>query len=89
MRLGKIQVYPIKSLDGTFRERVQVTPGGILENDRVYAIFDQDNRIVNGKRTARVHELRCAFDPEIKEVRLRQNGESPSPPFQLDAPRRI
>jgi uncharacterized protein YcbX len=86
MRLGRIQIFPIKSLDGVFVGETRVTPGGILENDRIYAIFDKDGKVVNGKRTARVHELRCAFDPEIKEVSLWQNGESSSSYFQLDAP---
>ena len=67
----------------------RVTAGGILENDRCYAIFDLDGRVVNGKRTDRVHHLRCAFDPEVREVRLWQNGESPSEPFPLDAPERV
>ena len=89
MRLGKIRIFPIKSLDGLLVEQARVTPGGILENDRVYAIFDKDNRVVNGKRTVRVHELRCAFDAEIKEVRLWQNGESSPSQFQLDAPSRM
>jgi uncharacterized protein YcbX len=89
MQLGNIQVFPIKSLDGVFVEQAQITAGGILENDRSYAIFDQDGKVVNGKRTARVHALRCAFDAGIKELRLWQNGESASTQFQLDAPRPI
>ena len=89
MRLGKIQIFPIKSLDGVFVEQAQINPGGILENDRVYAIFDEVGKVVNGKRTARVHQLRCAFDPEIKEVSFWQNGERPSSAFQLDAPSRL
>ena len=67
----------------------RVTAGGILENARCYAIFDLDGRVVNGKRTDRVHHLRCAFDPEVREVRLWLNGESPSEPFPLDAPERV
>jgi uncharacterized protein YcbX len=86
MRLGKIQIYPIKSLDGVSLAEVPLTAGGILENDRVYAIFDRDGKVVNGKRTARIHELRCAFDPAIKEVRLWENGGASSPVFQLDSP---
>jgi uncharacterized protein len=86
MRLGKIQIFPIKSLDGLLVEQTQVTSGGILTNDRVYAIFDKDGKVVNGKRTARVHELRSKFDSEIKEVRLWQSGESSPTQFQLDAP---
>ena len=86
MHLGRILIFPIKSLDGVSCSEVSVTPGGILENDRVYAIFDQDGRVVNGKRTARVHQLRCEFDPGIKEVRLWQTGESASATFALDTP---
>jgi uncharacterized protein YcbX len=89
VHLGRIQIFPIKSLDGLFVEQVQITPGGILENDRSYAIFDKDGRVVNGKRTASVHQLRCAFDAGIKEVRLWQQGGLPAAQFQLDAPNRI
>jgi uncharacterized protein YcbX len=86
MHLGKIQIFPIKSLDGVNVEQAVITEGGILENDRVYAIFDADGRVVNGKRTARIHELRCLFDANIKEVRLRANGGAYSDPFELAAP---
>lgn len=88
MYLNRIEIFPIKSLDGVAVEAVRISPGGILEDDRVYAIVDQDRKIVNGKRTARVHELRCAFDSAIKEVRLSQNGGSPAQ-FRLDEPRRM
>jgi uncharacterized protein YcbX len=86
MHLGKIQIFPIKSLDGVLVEQANITEGGILENDRVYAIFDSEGRVVNGKRTARIHELRCTFDEKIKEVRLRENNGASSDGFQLDAP---
>ena len=86
MQIRSIQIFPVKSLDGAWVEQTRITPGGILANDRIYAIFDQDGKVVNGKRTPRVHELRCAFDPEIKEVSLWQNGGTASPPFPLDAP---
>jgi uncharacterized protein YcbX len=89
MQIRRIQIFPVKSLDGALVEQTRITPGGILENDRIYAIFDQDGKVVNGKRTPRVHELRCAFDPEIKEVCLWQNGGTASPPFPLDAPAQI
>jgi len=86
MQLGRITIFPIKSLDGVSLEAARVTRGGILENDRIYAIFDTAGKVVNGKRTARVHELRCAFDPEIREVRLWANGESSQSQFPLDNP---
>lgn len=70
-------------------KQTQVTSGGILLNDRIYAIFDKDGKVVNGKRTTRVHELRCAFDEEIKEIHLWHHGESSPEQFQLDAPEKI
>jgi uncharacterized protein YcbX len=60
-----------------------------LENDRIYAIFDQDGKVVNGKRTALVHQLRSDFDATIAEVRFWKNGESTPAQFQLDDPNRI
>jgi uncharacterized protein YcbX len=85
MHLARIEIFPIKSLDGLLLEEARVTPGGILEHDRVYAIMDRDGKVVNGKRTARVHQLRCAFDPLIKEVQFGESGSSPAQ-FRLDDP---
>lgn len=85
MHLGRILVFPIKSLDGVSVSEVKLTAGGILANDRVYAIFDLEGRVVNGKRTPRVHQLRCGFDSGFHEVRFRQDGELPAQ-FPLDAP---
>jgi uncharacterized protein len=83
MQLGRIIIFPIKSLDGLLVESARFTAGGILEHDRVFAIYDTAGKVVNGKRTARVHELRCAFDPPIREVRLWANGQT-AQQFQLD-----
>src|SRR5579863_7570789 len=77
MHLCRIEIYPIKSLDSLTVRSARMTEGGILENDRVFAILDRDGKYVNGKRTARVHDLRCTFDPDIKEVRFWQTGEVP------------
>lgn len=85
MQLGRIEIFPIKSLDGVLVEKVSVTPGGILENDRIYAMLDAEGRYVNGKRVPRVHQLRSAFDASIKEVRLWHEGDKTTPAqFTLD-----
>ena len=89
VRLEKIQIYPIKSLDGVCLEEVRLTAGGILENDRVWAIFDEAGKVVNGKRTARIHELRCEFDSSIRELRLGQTGQAARTQFSLDQPARL
>src|SRR3974377_1797860 len=83
MHVCRIDIFPIKSLDGVSIGEARITAGGILENDRIYAIVDREGKVVNGKRTARVHQLRCAFDPAIKEVQLRENAGSPTG-FALD-----
>jgi hypothetical protein len=88
MYLNRIEIFPIKSLDGVTVEEARITPGGILENDRVYAIVDRDGKVVNGKRTARVHELRCTFSADIKEVCLSPNAGAPTQ-FHLDDPARM
>src|SRR5262249_48022261 len=83
MRLGRILIFPIKSLDGIQLDEVAITKGGILENDRIYAIFDEQDRVVNGKRTPRVHTLRCEFDPGLQEVRFWTDNQPVQ--FCLDA----
>jgi uncharacterized protein YcbX len=89
MHLGRIAIFPIKSLDGMLVEEAAITPGGILENDRVYAILDKDGAYVNGKRTPRIHQLRSAFDASVREVRLWPAGESTQTQFRLDETDRI
>lgn len=83
MQLDRILIFPIKSLDAISVESARFTAGGILEKDRVYAIYDTEGKVVNGKRTPRIHELRSAFDPQIREVQLWTNGQSPQQ-FLLD-----
>ncbi len=86
MQLGRIIIFPIKSLEGVAVKSATFTAGGILENDRIYAIYDTEGKVVNGKRTARVHEMLCVFDDNIREVQLSRNGESSKNQFQLDCP---
>lgn len=85
MQLSRIFIFPIKSLDGISVSSARFTAGGILENDRVFAIYDAEGKVVNGKRTARIHELRSEFDSPTREVRLWQKAETPVQ-FQLDHP---
>jgi len=86
VHLGRIVVYPIKSLDGVVREEALITPGGFLEHDRVYAMVDAQGKYVNGKRDARVHRLRCRFDPSIQEIVLSEQGSDREGRFVLGEP---
>lgn len=84
MTLGAIHVFPIKSLDGVERPSVRITAGGALEGDRRFALFDKDGKIVNGKRTPRVHQLRAAFSDDLQEVSFRETGQTAGRTFVLE-----
>jgi uncharacterized protein YcbX len=84
VHLSRIILYPIKSLDGVGRREARITPGGILEHDRAYAIVDEAGKPVNGKRNARIHLLRSAFDEEMRTVALWEQGHSARSEFGLD-----
>jgi uncharacterized protein YcbX len=84
MRVSRIIVYPIKSLDGVSVNETRMTEGGILENDRAYAIVDGEGNYVNGKRNSRVHSLRACFSADFREVCLGENGALADACFSLD-----
>lgn len=60
--LTQIEIYPIKSLDGLVIDRAQISTGGALEFDRRWAIVDESGKIVNGKRTAKIHQVRASYE---------------------------
>lgn len=70
MFLSRIVIYPIKSFDGVGVRSARITSAGILEHDRVYAIMDAEGRVVNGKRTDCVHQIRCEYSEDFAQVRV-------------------
>lgn len=91
MQLQRILLYPIKALDAVAVSEAKFTPRGALEHDRAYAIFDKAGLVMNGKRTARVHEVRSAFSADFREVSLWAESESElqAVRFVLAEPERI
>jgi uncharacterized protein YcbX len=83
LHLGRIFVFPIKSLDGISVDAARITDGGILEHDRIYAIVDEAGVYVNGKRTARTQLLRCEYDSTLREIQLWEEGQSTRMVFSL------
>ena len=83
MFLGRIVVYPIKSLDGVTVNEARMTPGGILEFDRIHAIVDEKGAYVNGKRTPRVQLLRTDYSPDFQEIAIGTTGETTRQHFSL------
>ncbi|SFG91402.1 hypothetical protein SAMN04488063_3272 [Halopelagius inordinatus] len=84
--LEQIAVYPVKGLGRVLVDEARVLEGGTLEYDREFALFDEDGDVVNGKRTARVHDVETAFDAETGVLTVRpDDGEARE--FDLDAER--
>ena len=67
-RLERLSAYPIKGLDGIDLAAATVLQGGTIAHDREFALFDADGEVINGKRTARVHDLETGFDPATNEL---------------------
>ena len=83
MTLGRILIYPIKSLDGVERTSARITAGGALEGDRRFALFDEAGKVVNGKRTPRILQLRANFSDDQAEVTFREEGQQTGRTFAL------
>lgn len=60
--LARICLYPIKSLPPTFPAQAGLLAGGALQHDREWAFFTADGKVLNGKRTPKIHGLRSVFD---------------------------
>jgi uncharacterized protein YcbX len=82
--LSRISIFPIKSLDGVDVSAARILPSGAFEHDREYAIFDQRGKLVNGKRTAQVHQLRTSFDLNVPAVSLQAPRSGCQKTFHLD-----
>lgn len=81
--LARLIVYPIKSLDGVASTKAMVLKSGALQHDRAFAIFDEKDRFVNGKRHQAVHLLRTRFDADVKMVSIQVQGREQTQEFHL------
>jgi uncharacterized protein YcbX len=86
MVLSQILIYPVKSLDGVSVPQARITPGGILEGDRSYALFDAEGKYVNAKRTPRIQFLRAEFDARYELIILSAPGADRARHFSLVEP---
>lgn len=60
--VASISIYPIKSFGPMLTTAARIVEGGGLEHDREFAVFDANEKFVNGKRNARVHQLAATID---------------------------
>lgn len=82
--LAKILVYPIKSLDGVEVAHAELLAGGALSHDREFALFDQEGKVINAKRTEKIHAIRSEFNLAARTVTVWQQGERDRQTFSLD-----
>ncbi|MBP0018675.1 MAG: MOSC N-terminal beta barrel domain-containing protein [Cyanobacteria bacterium SBLK] len=85
--LSHILIFPIKSLDGVSVQQARILQGGALEYDREFAIVDARGKFVNGKRTAKIHQLRSQFDLSQRTMTISVQGNDPQT-FSLDRDRK-
>jgi len=60
--LAHIGIYPVKSLAPVSLRSTTLLAGGALEHDREFALFSEDGKFLNAKRTPKIHGLRSSFD---------------------------
>jgi uncharacterized protein YcbX len=66
-----ITVHPVKSLSQIEVDSARITPGGVLENDRMYAIHKSDGDAINGIQLSEVHDIDADFDFERERLSLK------------------
>lgn len=82
--LSRINVFPIKSLDGTSVPESGLVSPGALEFDREFVICNRQGDWMNAKRTEQIHRLRARFDLALRDVELWVEGERDATRFNLD-----
>ncbi|MBL9168193.1 MAG: MOSC N-terminal beta barrel domain-containing protein [Verrucomicrobiales bacterium] len=88
MKLSRILLYPIKSLDGLEVPEAEVTALGSLRHDREWALVDADGNFINAKRNENLHRIRASFDPQCATVCL-STLDTPPERFALTTPEPI
>ena len=81
--VARLFVYPIKSLDLSECDRVEILASGAIKGDRTWALLDLDNNFVNGKRNHKIHSLRSEFDSKTNNLSLQIEGTEKIARFNL------
>jgi uncharacterized protein len=83
--VDRIEIFPVKSLDGCQVDRAMVTLGGALDFDRRWALVDEQGNFVNAKRYAQIHAIRSDFDLTALAITL-SAPNMPNGRFVIDDP---
>jgi uncharacterized protein YcbX len=85
--LSRILIYPVKSLEPVSVPEIEVLKSGALAGDRAFALFDGENKFVNGKRHPRIHHLRSSYDPITHSLTLARADSQTRSHFHVDRQR--
>lgn len=83
--LSRINVYPIKSLDGAMVAESAIVSPGALAGDREFVVVDRLGDPYTGKRTDQMHRIRARHDLPARRVTLSAGAGDAS--FNLDRER--
>jgi uncharacterized protein len=83
--VDRLEIFPIKSLDGCLVDQATITSGGALELDRRWALVDTQGNFVNAKRYTQIHTIRSHFDLTTLQLDLRAPG-MPDVQLAIDNP---
>lgn len=83
MRIARINLYPIKSLDALTVDQARILPSSALEHDRRYALYNAQHVWINGKATPAIHPLRAQFAADASAVELRSERDGRQGSFRL------
>ena len=81
--LARIDLYPMKSLDGISLPSAQTLSSGALRHDRAFALFDASGKVVNGKRYASIHHVRSRFSAAVTDISLWTHDAAAAQSFPL------
>ena len=73
--VSRITLYPVKSLPGVEVDQATVLPSGALAGDRRWAMIDRHGKVVNAKRTPRIHELVATFQLATDEIQMGERSQ--------------
>ncbi len=70
MKIEKLILYPIKSLDGTQVQEIRVGPEKRILQDRRFSLIDEGGEIFNAKRSPKVQQFRIIFSEDLERCQI-------------------
>lgn len=86
LHLARIDLYPVKSLDGLVVKTASLLTSGTLVGDRAFALLDEAGRFINGKREARIHQVRSRISTDLRQIALWTEADGTERTFPLPWP---